>query len=135
MDREFLLDKVRKSEPEMGWDSEYPDLFGVYGMTCEGWTWFEEDKITDYARRKGYKPITKATDTELLQMWAMASDCWLNYYRKWYRESQEKSSKLDQFIGRCERDYFGYDEDGYTDKSTDRVFKLIFEILDDHFKR
>ena len=26
--------------------------------------------------------------------------------------------------------YFGYDEDGYTDKTVDRIFKSIFEILE-----
>lgn len=67
-------------------------------------------------------------------MWAIASDYWLNKYKVWYRKSEEKSSKLDQFIGRCERDYFGYDKEGYTLKTIDRIFNSIIEVLNKHFK-
>lgn len=138
MNRDFLLDKVRECTPSLGWDEKYPDLFGKYGMTmcgiCDGWIWFEEDKITDYAREKGHKPITDATDTELLEIWAMASDYWLNKYEVWLRESEEKSSKLDQFIGRCERNYFGYDKEGYTLKTIDRILNSIIDVLNKHFK-
>ena len=98
---------------------------------CDGWHWFEEDNITDCAREHGYFPLTEATDNELIEMWAIASDYWLHKYEEWYEHSKEKSSKLDRFIRECEMKYFGYDEDGYTDKTIDRIFKSIFEILDD----
>lgn len=134
MTREELLYKVRHCVPNLGWDFEYPNLFGKYGMTiagiCEFWYWFEEDNITDYARERGHLPLTEATDIELFEMWAIADNYWLNKYRQWYDESKSKSSKLDIFIGECERRYFGYDSDGYTDKTIDRIFNSIFEALD-----
>ena len=134
MNREQLLDKVRKCTPNFGWEDEYPNLFGKYGMgiygICEYWHWFEEDNITDYARSKGHEPLTNATDIELLEMWAIADNYWLGQYKKWYYRSEEKSKKLDMFIGECERKYFGYDEDGYTDKTIDRIFNSIFAVLD-----
>lgn len=120
--------------PNFGWESEYPDLFGKYGTgvygICDYWHWFTEDNITDYAREHGHLPLTDATDIELLTMWAIADNYWLTQYEKWYRRSKEKSSKLDRFIGECEMKYFGYDEDGYTDKTIDRIFNSIFEVLD-----
>ena len=61
---------------------------------------------------------------------ALADNYWLNKYKGWLKHSEEKSSKLDSFIGKCEREYFGYDADGYTDKTIDRVFNSVFEILD-----
>lgn len=134
MKREEMLDKVRKCAPDLGWEDKYPDLFGKYGMgmygICEYWHWFEEDNITDYARAHGHAPLTDATDTELLLMWALADNFWLEKYKEWYYRSENKSRKLDRFIGKCESDYFGYDEDGYTEKTIDRIFKSIIEILD-----
>ena len=134
INREELLNKVRNCTPDLGWDRVYPDLFGKYGMTicgiCEGWRWFEEGNITDYAREHGHLPLTDATDIELLEMWAIADNYWLHKYQGWLKRSEEKSSKLDRFIGECEMKYFGYDEDGYTDKTVDRIFKSIFEILE-----
>ena len=138
MTREELLDKVRKCTPNLGWDSEYPDLYGKYGMgvygICEYWYWFEENNITDYAREHGHAPLTDATNEELLTMWAMADNYWLEKYKKWYYDSEKKSRKLDLFIGKCESDYFGYDEDGYTDKTIIRILKSVLEILDEKFK-
>lgn len=138
MNREELLNKVRSCTPNLGWDSKYPNLYGKYGMTvcgiCDYWHWFTENNITDYAREHGNLPLTDATDTELLEMWAIAANYWLNKYQEWYYLSQEKSSKLDRFIGECERIYFGYDEDGYTDKTIDRIFRSIFEVLNEHLK-
>ena len=90
----------------------------------------EEENITDYAREHGHLPLTDATDIELLEMWAIADNYWLHKYQGWLKRSEEKSSKLDRFIGECEMKYFGYDEDGYTDKTVDRIFKSIFEILE-----
>lgn len=139
MDREELLSKVRNCTPWPGAESEYPDLYGKYGMgvygICEYWHWFEEDNISDYARAHGNSPLTDATDIELLTMWAIADNYWLNQYQKWHDQDRKKSDKLNMFIGECERRYFGYDEDGYTDKTIDRIFKSIFRILDDWFKR
>lgn len=135
MTREELLYKVRHCTPDLGWDFEYPNLYGKYGMTISGigdsWHWFEEDNISDYARQHGHLPLTDATDIELFEMWAMADNYWLNKYREWYAKSESKSSKLDRFIGQCESKYFGYDENGYTDKTIDRIFNSIFEVLDE----
>ena len=132
MSREELLDKVKCSTPCLGWDYKYPDLFGKYGCTisgiCDGWHWYSAYE----AYKNGHSPLTDATDNELLEMWAMADSYWLRQYTQWYKRSKEKSSKLDWFIGECERRYFGYDKDGYTDKTIDRIFNSIFEILDKH---
>lgn len=134
MTREELLYKVQRCTPALGWEFEYPNLYGKYGMTIsgiyDGWYWFTEDNITDYARKRGCLPLTDATDIELLEMWAMADNYWLNKYKKWYKASENKSAKLDRFIGECERRYFEYDADGYTDKTIDRIFNSIFEVLD-----
>lgn len=100
------------------------------GGFCDGWHWLEEENITEYARKQGCLPLTDATDNELLEMWAIADNYWLSKYKEWYKRSKEKSSKLDGFIGLCERKYFGYDKDGYTDKTIDRIFNSILEILD-----
>lgn len=136
MNRDELLNKVRNCVPDLGWESVYPNLFGKYGTgvygICDYWYWFTEDNITDYARAQGCLPLTDATDNELLEMWAIASSYWLDKYREWYHRSEEKSSKLDRFIGKCEMNYFGYDEDGYTDKTIERIFSSIFEILDNN---
>lgn len=136
MDREELINKVRNCTPGLGWDQKYPELYGRYGVAItvcgiwDGWQWFEENNITEYSRRQGCLPLTEATDTELLTMWAIADNYWLSKYKEWYKQSEEKSSKLDRFIGACEREYFGYDKDGYTDKTIDRIFDSIFEILE-----
>lgn len=134
MNREEILDKVKNCTPNFGWESKYSDLFGKYGTgvygICDYWLWFTEDNITDYAREQGHLPLTDASDIELLTMWAIADNYWLAQYKKWYKRSEEKSSKLDRFIGECEMKYFGYDEDGYTDKTIDRIFNSILEVLD-----
>ena len=134
MTREELLDKVRNCTPDFGWESEYPDLYGKYGTgvygICDYWLWFTEENISDRARELGYLPLTDATDRELLEMWAIADNYWLGKYTEWCERSEKKSRKLDIFIGECERKYFGYDKDGSTDKTIDRVFNSIFEILD-----
>lgn len=135
MNREEILNKVRRCTPQLGWEFVYPDLYGKYGMTTcgiyEGWYWFEENNITDYSRKRGCLPLTDASDIELLTMWAIADNYWLNKYKEWLKRSEEKSSKLDRFIGECERKHFGYDEDGYTDKTIERVFDSIFKVLAD----
>ena len=134
LSRQELLELVRNCCPDLGWDNKYPNLFGKYGITiagiCLGWYWFEEDNITGTARDNGKHPITDATREELLEMLALAYHSSLNSYREWYHESKTKSDKLDGFIGKCERDYFGYDEDGYTDKTINRIFKSIYQVLD-----
>lgn len=137
MDREELLQKVKNCVPDLGWDSKYPDLYGKYGISvfgiCDYWKWFTEENITYAARKHGHLPLTDATDIELLTMWAIADNYWLRKYKEWLKKSKEKSSKLDKFIGACELKYFGYDEDGYTDKTIDRVFNEIFDILERNF--
>ena len=137
MTREELLDKVKKCTPNFGWEYKYPDLYGKYGMgvygICDYWHWFTEENITVIARKNGRCPLTDASDIELLTMWAIADNYWLNQYKEWYDRSKEKSSKLDQFIGKCEEKYFGYDKDGYTNKTIERIFSSVFQVLDSVF--
>lgn len=135
MNRNELLNKVRNCTPNLGWEYTYPELFGKYGMTntnrmSENWIWFEKNNIPFYLRNKGCAPLSDASDNELLEMWAISDNYWLNKYKKWCERAEEKSSKLDEFIGICERKYFGYDKDGYTNKTIERVFDSIFKILD-----
>ena len=75
--------------------------------------------------------MAEATDNELLEMLAIANDYWLNKYQIWYEDSKKKSSKLDEFIGECERKYFGYDKDGYTDKTIDRILDAVLKRLEE----
>lgn len=139
MNREELLNKVRKCTPYYTFDTDYPNLFGKYGTMvygiCDYWYWYEEDKLTERALKKGFKPLTDATDSELLEMLAITNGYWLSCYKKWLEKSEKKSHKLDSFIGKCERDYFGYDSNGYTDETIDRIFNSIYEILDEHFEK
>ena len=133
MTREEILDKVLHCTPNLGWDYEYPDLFGKYGLTicgiCDGWRWFTEENITDYARKNGHLPITDASTEELLEMWAVADHYWLECYEDWFRRSEQKSAKLDRFIGYCERNYYGYD-DKYTLDTIDQILEFAKRDLD-----
>lgn len=136
MNRKDLLNKVRQCTPDLGFDKKYPRLFGVYGITAgglyDGFYWFD-DKLTDYGRKCGCKLLTEATDAELLEMWAITNGYWLDYYKKWLEKSEEQLHKLHSFVGKCDRDYFGYDINCYTDEAIDRIFNSIYEILDEHF--
>ena len=95
MTRLALLDKVRQSAPALGWDGKYPYLFGKYGMTIcgiyDGWRWFEKDNITDAARSCGCLPLTDASDAELLEMFAITQDYWLEKYEEWLKRAEDKS--------------------------------------------
>ena len=139
MDRQELLKRVRDSCPPWGYESKYPKLFGKYGLTvggmCEKWIWFEEDNLTEYAKNRGCLPLTSATNKELLEMWGLSNYDWLEKYKEWYHRETCKSNKLDWFIGECERNYFGYDKNGYTSEAIDRIFDSIFKILDKHFNK
>lgn len=138
MNREELLNKVRGCTPYLGWEYKYPDLFGKYGYSQCGigdrWCWHEEDMLTQYARENGCKALSEATDMELLEMWAIMSDYWYNEYKGWNRTAEEKTSILDRFIGKCERDYFGYEKE-YTPETINKILNSVIEILDSHFKK
>lgn len=137
MNRDDLLKAVRKSTPPQTAGGDYPNLFGKYGVMtcgiCEYWHWFEKGKITESALQKGFRPLTDATDSELLEMLAITNGYWLDYYKKWLEKSEEQLHKLHSFVGKCDRDYFGYDINCYTDEAIDRIFNSIYEILDEHF--
>jgi hypothetical protein len=121
--------------PKLGME-HIDDTFKTYGMTYCGigdkWVWFRENDITKYAIEKGYKPIEKATREELWKMLAMSSMYWEGNYKDWYHRSEKKSDLLDNFIGYCERNYFGYD-DGYTLKTISRILNAIKDILKEKF--
>ena len=138
MSREELLEKVKNNRPYLGWDEKYPNLFGRYGHTyCtiyDNWFWYDEGTMTEYAKNKGCKPLSEATDIELLEMLALSSLFWLKFYQNSFRNSKEKSSKLDDFIAKCETDYFGYGDE-YTEKTIDTIFNKIYDILDEKFKK
>lgn len=80
INREELLSKVRSSTPYYTFGEDYPDLFGKYGVmtcgACEHWHWFTEENITNVALQNGYKPLSKASDAELLEMLAITNEYW-----------------------------------------------------------
>lgn len=123
--------------PPLGMEA-IDDTFKKYGMTycgiCDGWYWFKKDNITQYAIETGHKPIEEATNEELWKMLAMSSMYWEGNYKEWYEKSEKKSSILDKFIGDCENNYFGYDNDGYTENTIHRIFNCIKDILIEKFE-
>ena len=129
---------VKHCVPQLG--MEYIDeTFKTYGMTysgiCDGWEWFRKDKITQYAIDKGHKPIEDASNEELWKLLAMSAMYWEENYKEWHHKAEEKSSILDQFIGKCERQYFGYDDEGYTKNTVHRILNAIDTILKEKFSR
>ncbi len=95
MNRDELLEKVRGLNPDPIMEKQYPDLFGKYGYFYISWyeryVWFEEENILDKAREKGYRPITDATNEELLEMWAREAEYeWRECSRKLEQLKREK---------------------------------------------
>lgn len=127
---------IHHCTPPLGMEN-IDDTFKKYGMTysgiCDGWSWFRKENITQYAINEGYRPIEEATKEELWKMLAMSSMYWEGNYKEWNKKAEKKSSLLDRFIGECEMGYFGYDEDGYTEKTINRIFDSIKSILKEKF--
>lgn len=119
--RELLEDSI----PWHGAESDMPDLFGKYGYglygISDGFKWKDE--------------LENASELEIWKMIALSNIYWFRKYKKWLNLAEEKSSKLDRFIGYCEMKYFGYDKDGYTIKTIDRILDKVREILDNHFNK
>lgn len=114
-----LVDFIKQNiYPPLGGEYDW-NILKKYGYTIsgiyDGWEWKEN--------------IDTATEEELWQIIAICEWYWAKQYKKWYNKSCIKSNKLDNFIGICERNWFGYDEDGYTDKTIDRIFNSIINIL------
>ena len=124
--------------PQLGSEYLFP-IFNTYGMTfsgiCDGWSWFTKDNITQYALKKGHKPIEEATKEELWEMLALSSMYWKGKYEEWNDRNSKKSDILNHFIGDCERKYFGYDNAGYTANTIKRILDSIEIILKDKFKQ
>lgn len=102
MTRQELLDAVNQSSPALGWDTKYPDLFGKYGFTlvgvCDGWVWFDSDKITESARCSGHLPLSDASDEELLEMLSMERGYWMDRYETWLKQAEEKAHRLEEML-------------------------------------
>lgn len=131
---ENLCDFVIKyCVPPLGME-DIDNTFKIYGMSvcgiCDKWHWFTRDNINQYAIEKGHKPIEYATNEELWKMLAMSSMYWEGSYKEWCDKSEQKSTILDEFIGDCEREYFGYDDDGYTINTIKRILDSIKKILE-----
>ena len=122
--------------PQLGME-HIDDTFKTYGITycgiCDGWSWFRKGNITQYAIENGHKPIEEATREELWKMLAMSSMYWEGNYKEWNKQSEKKSDILDRFIGECERKYFGYDEDGYTLKTINKILDNVRCVLREKF--
>ncbi len=127
---------IKHCVPKLGMEF-IDDTFKTYGSTyCgigDGWFWYRKNKITQYAIEQGHKPIEEATREELWKMLAMSSMYWEGNYKEWYDRSEGKSGILDSFIGECEMKYFGYDDDGYTQKTIRRILNSISGILQEKF--
>ncbi len=98
MDRNELLEKVRGLNPDPVMEMAYPKLFGTYGVLYTTWyeryIWFEEGNISDKAIEKGYRPITDATNEELLEMWAREAEYrWHECSRELEQLKKEKGRK------------------------------------------
>ena len=102
MTRQELLDAVNQSSPALGWDTKYPNLFGKYGFTlvgvCDGWVWFDSDKITESARCSGHLPLSDASDEELLEMLSMERGYWMGRYETWLKQAEEKAHRLEEML-------------------------------------
>lgn len=163
--REELLNRLANSRIPYNIDYDYPDLFGKYGFTvnaiCDYWVWYTDDNkdISWYKKDEkcicepdfriasryasGWKergreclPLTEATDIELLEMLTIVNNYWIDYYKKELKYSERKSLKLEEFVGECERRYFGYDKKGYVvldDKTIEKILDSILDILDEKF--
>ena len=139
MTQRELLDKVMHSLPQFGWDIEYPTLFGKYGKTTSGllreWVWYTSESITHADRALGKRPLTDASVQELLEMLAVEEGYWSKYYQDRCQVVEAKAQKLDQFVGTCEKKYFGYDET-YSENSIDRVLEFLYAVLArDYYER
>ena len=92
--RQELLDHLSECAPPYEYLNKYPTLYDKYGQFSTGvsqhWIWYTEDNLSEYGRRQGYRPLTDATDVELLEMWALESDYWCRSYQRWYRELDRK---------------------------------------------
>lgn len=134
-----LVDKVLHSLPQFGWDAEYPKLFGKYGKTttglCVEWVWCTAESITPTDRAFGKCPLEDASTQELLEMLVIEESYWSKYYQDRCQVVAAKAQKLDQFVGTCEKKYFGYDET-YSENSIDRVLEFIYAVLArDYYER
>lgn len=119
MSREVLLKEVRKSVPNLGWDNKYPNLFGKYGKTvfrvfCDDWIWLDS--------------LESASNEELLEMLAITNGYWYRKYKNWAETKEEKSNILDNFIGTCEAEFFGYAQ-YYDIEQIDKILNNILTFL------
>jgi hypothetical protein len=116
---------LEESVPWQGAETDMPDLFGKYGYglygICDGFKWKNE--------------LENASELEIWKMIALSNMYWFRKYKKFLELAEIKSSKLDGFIGHCEREYFGYDKDGYTYKTIEKILNKVIEILDKHLKK
>lgn len=124
MNREELLETVRNSTPQLGWDSLYPMSFGKYGYTFsnvfgDGWRWKDN--------------LDEATDIELLFMWGKIGNYWYKKYQNWYDLDQDKLNILSKFVGKWERNYFGYGKNGYTTQEIERIFTNVDKMLEQSY--
>ena len=126
MNREELLEAVKNSTAQLGWDSLYPMSFGKYGYTFstafgDGWRWKDN--------------LNEATDIELLFMWGMIVNYLYKKYQNWYYSDQDKLNILSKFIGKWERNYFGYGKNGYTTQEIERIFANVDKILEQSYEK
>lgn len=119
IETEQLIEKVKNSVPYLGAHVDFPELFGRYGYVtagmCEKWIWND-------------KALEQATREELLMMLAISFEYWLDLYESLSKKNEEKAQKLDEFVGTCEEEFFGYD-DSYTLEIVDRVLEQALETL------
>ena len=92
--RQELLDHLSECAPPYDYLEKYPTLFDKHGQFSTGvsqyWIWYTEDNLSDYGRRSGCRPLTDATDVELLEMWALESDYWYRMYKNMYNKLNKK---------------------------------------------
>lgn len=119
-----LIEEVKNSVPPLGIEFEKP-LFKKYGYTYsgigDGWIWKDN--------------LSEATTDELWEMLNFSNEYWYKEYRSWYNKDRAKMNLFDSFIGDCEMNYFGYDENGYTLETVKRIIGELNKILYEKYKR
>jgi hypothetical protein len=92
----------------------------VFRYFCDGWVWLDSLEL--------------ATNEELLEMLAISNGYWLKKYEKWCEKSEEKAQRLDEFIGICEAEFFGYAKE-YDFEQIDRVLNNILTFLRKNWRK
>ena len=113
--KENLIEAVKNSEPWLGAESDYPELFGTYGMgvygICDYWRWWTLDNLTEVAIKHGKKPLESATELELWKMLALSNLYWYTNYSEWHDEAEKRAHDWEMCYHKANGDFDGFNLD------------------------